>query len=198
MKKTRLNLAVDLLSFLLLWLLTLSGLILQWKLPAGSGRLAAAHGPVRLLWNMDRQAWGSLHAQLSLLLTFALILHIWLHRQWIACTIKRKATPAAGQRWLLGALTLLVLTAATFAPLASPVKIADPVMVQASAEGQRVYEQNCLRCHGSDARGILPLPSDKRQAEARLRRANPPTPHLILKSMSESQLEQLIVFLRAQ
>lgn len=198
MKKTRINLWVDLISFVLFWLLTLTGLILKWKLPAGSGRLAAAHGPVALLWGMDRQSWGSLHGHLSLLLTLVLLLHIWLHWQWIVCALKKKATPASGKRWFLGALTLLALLVATVAPLAAPIETITPALVQSSGQGQKIYETNCLRCHGSDANGILPIPSDVGKAKERLRQATPAHVHSLLKTLTEAQMEELVTFLQAK
>lgn len=198
MKKTRINLWVDFLSLLLFWLLTLTGLILQWKLPAGSGRLAGAHGPVALLWGMDRQAWGSLHGRLSLLLTLVLVLHIWLHWQWIVGALKKRAAPASGQRWILGALSLLALLVATVAPLAAPIETINPLLARSPGQGQQIYETSCLRCHGSDGRGILPIPSDVGKAKKQLRQATPAQAHSFLRTLTEAQLEDLITYLQAK
>ena len=89
MKRTTLNLVVDLICFVDLLLLAVTGIILKWVLPPGSGGrghgLSGGHGGehIRTLWNLGRHAWGDVHFVLSVLFVFLMLVHIVFHWTWI-------------------------------------------------------------------------------------------------------------------
>jgi len=65
MRKTTLNLYVDLVVFAVFLLLAASGLLIRYVLPPGSGLF-------RTLWGMDRHDWGQLHLWIAVTLLLML------------------------------------------------------------------------------------------------------------------------------
>ncbi len=124
------NLIIDVVAFLCAVFLIATGLLLEYTLPPGSGRLgtegfAAGPGgmqrPILLLWGLTRHEWGNIHFYAAIALMAALSLHLILHWQWIACMIKGKPREASGVRvavGILGVLSLLAFVIALF--LSSP------------------------------------------------------------------------------
>lgn len=184
------NLIVDALGLAVFVLLAVTGLILRWSLPPGSGRLSAPHGPVRVLWGLDRHQWGEIHFWISVAFLAVLALHLALHWKWIVCTLKRQPTQASGKRWLLGVVGLFGLL--SLAPLLAKV---ETVGSQAQT-GQSLYELNCLSCHGAGARGILPLPADEPSALRKLKDARPAQAHAMIGRLSPEELGKLLEYLR--
>ena len=75
MKKSFLNLLVDTLSLFVFVALTSTGLILEWKLPPGSGRVVGPEGPdhpLTMLWG-----WDHTNGEISTL--------FWEYSSWLSC-----------------------------------------------------------------------------------------------------------------
>lgn len=196
MRRTQLNLWVDMVSLLLFWLVCVTGVILHWNLPPGSGRMEVAHGPVQLLWGWDRHAWGKAHTLCSTLLVLVLCLHLALHWKWLAAMLKKQPGMASGKRWWLGWIGLFTGVGLTLAPVFSPVRTYNAPAPETES-GKQLYEQYCQRCHGSDAHGIGPLPGDRDQARARLRGAQPGHLHQQLMQLTPQQLDSLGSLIRS-
>lgn len=187
MKGARIQLFVDLLALLAVLSLTSTGLVLSWVLPPGSGRLAVAHGPVVLLWGLDREGWGLWHTRMAYLTLFTLAVHVALHHRWIAAMLRRIGG------WKL--VPFLVICALTFAPLFSGTEVVHPSPADPQ-QSQRLYDQHCLRCHGREARGIPLLPASDEQALRAILGARPQKLHDFLSSLTAEEQRQLLSHLR--
>jgi len=87
-------LSVDLASFVLLLLLSATGLLLRFGLPHGSGGgLAKGMGwrslsrAVHNFWGLNRHEWGHLHLVIALLFLAGICLHLALHWKWIRVSL---------------------------------------------------------------------------------------------------------------
>jgi len=89
MKRGTLNFIIDLISFINLVCLALTGFIMKYILPPGTG--GRGHGfrggrePVQIkeLLSMTRHEWGYIHFCLALLFVALMAVHIVLHWGWI-------------------------------------------------------------------------------------------------------------------
>ena len=94
MKRSSLNFIVDLAGFIDLLGMVLTGLIMKYILPPGSGGLGCGrHGGcggehIRHLWSMGRHDWGNIHFWLAVLFIVLMIVHIILHWSWIKNYLK--------------------------------------------------------------------------------------------------------------
>ena len=85
---------VDVISFLNLVGLAITGSIMKWILPPGSAghgygfRGGRGPGEIKYLWSMTRHEWGDIHFILALLFVFLMVVHIILHWNWIKCYFK--------------------------------------------------------------------------------------------------------------
>lgn len=99
MKRTNLNFIVDLISFLDLLGLAVTGFIMKYILPPGTGgrgrmfrggrgagEYAGEH--IKDLWSMTRHEWGSIHFYLAVIFVVLMIVHIILHWSWIKAYFK--------------------------------------------------------------------------------------------------------------
>lgn len=108
MRKTTLNLAVDTLALVLFVLLCVTGAVIRYVLPPGSGESLS-------LWGLGRHDWGGIHFWLSVAFLALMALHLALHWAWILGAARGPAS--ARQRWrpvaavaLLAALGVLAAT----------------------------------------------------------------------------------------
>ncbi len=76
MKRNDWNFFIDFTSFLDLLFLLLTGLIIHWVLPPGSGMR-------RTFLMLNRHEWGDIHFWLSMLFLLLMATHIYLHRKFI-------------------------------------------------------------------------------------------------------------------
>jgi hypothetical protein len=89
MKRGTLNFVVDLVGFIDLVCLILTGFIMKYILPPGTGgRGRMLHGgggreDIKELWSMTRHEWGYIHFWMALLFVALIALHIVLHWGWI-------------------------------------------------------------------------------------------------------------------
>jgi hypothetical protein len=107
MKRLFDNLLIDLIAAALMIGMLATGYILRFPLPPGSNKDLT-------LWGLTRHQWGDIHFRISLGLIAVILLHLCLHWQWVAISVKRKlsrtrATP--GSALVSGLTTFLVLVA---------------------------------------------------------------------------------------
>ena len=109
MKRNTLNFLIDLVSALVLLGMIVTGLVMRFVLPPGSGR-------ARVLWTWGRHDWGDLHFWLAVAAGCLLLIHVALHWQWVCATLARMVRPHAQDtnlgpigRNAAGAITVLLL-----------------------------------------------------------------------------------------
>jgi hypothetical protein len=94
LKRGTVNFIVDLVGFVDLLGLALTGYIMRYILPPGSGGRGFRGGrggaaeQIRELWDMSRHEWGTIHFYLAILFVFLMVVHIILHWDWIKCYFK--------------------------------------------------------------------------------------------------------------
>jgi len=89
MKRGTLNFVIDLISFINLVCLAVTGYIIKYILPPGSG--GRGHGlrgrldpeQIKELWSMTRHEWGDIHFYFALFFLALMVMHIVLHWSWI-------------------------------------------------------------------------------------------------------------------
>ena len=77
--RTKTNIVIDILQFLIILPSLISGLVLMFALPAGqkSGRLS--------YWGITRFQWLDIHNYTSLIFVGLVLIHLVLHWSWIKC-----------------------------------------------------------------------------------------------------------------
>ena len=96
MKRSTLNFLIDLISLINLLGMIITGVIIKYILPPGSGGghgrgFRGGRGPaeqVKAVWSMTRHEWGDIHFYLSVLFIALIMVHIILHWNWIKCYFK--------------------------------------------------------------------------------------------------------------
>ncbi len=82
MSRTLLNVVVDLLAALAILTLIVTGILMHFVMPAGTGHSLT-------LWGWDRHQWGDLHFWIALSTVSLLVLHVALHWTWIISLARR-------------------------------------------------------------------------------------------------------------
>lgn len=115
MNRTNQNFIVDLISFVLFTFLGVTGLLIHYILPAGSGHFKEVLG-------LNRHQWGDIHFTIAIAFLLVLATHVVLHWNWVVCVIKGRVKENI--KWRVAAvITLLtVLLTLTLMILLSPVK----------------------------------------------------------------------------
>ena len=108
------NALVDTLAYVGFVALAVTGLVMRFQLPPGSGgehggRGGAGSGDraVSLLWGATRHDWGGLHYWIALGLFAVLAVHLALHWKWIVCMLRGKKSDESGGRFALGVAGLV-------------------------------------------------------------------------------------------
>jgi len=85
MRRNVLNYWIALAMFTLVLGVVFIGFLLGFVIPRGSG------GPEwqRALWGLGRHDWADIHKWLAVGLCALLVVHLWLHWDWIVATTKR-------------------------------------------------------------------------------------------------------------
>ncbi len=89
MKKVTVNFWIDLISFITFLGLTVTGVVIRYVLPPGTGGRGKAlsggrgTGDIKELLNMTRHEWGDIHFYIAIVFFILILLHIILHWQWI-------------------------------------------------------------------------------------------------------------------
>lgn len=128
MKRRTVNAAVDLIALAAFVLLTATGLVLEYRLPEGSGGLSgtgtgrgAASHPVALVLGLTRHAWGDVHFWVAVALFAALATHLYLHAAWFRTLLRRPPAPEPDPfRATLGVVGLVALVGAAVVPFLAP------------------------------------------------------------------------------
>jgi hypothetical protein len=108
MKRTALNLLIDVLAALFFLGMIATGYVLRFPLPPGTNKSLS-------LWGLSRHQWGGVHFWISLGLLAVLLTHLALHWQWVATVVGRQlhlATNSQGRHLRSGAITLVAVAAA--------------------------------------------------------------------------------------
>lgn len=110
--KTRWNFWVDILTGLTFAAMVGSGILAKWVLPPGS------RGGSGLVWlGQGRHFWGDLHFWVGIAMLVLVIVHVWLHWNWVLKTwsklVGRFGSPVT---WLL----LIAMLALILLPLIVP------------------------------------------------------------------------------
>lgn len=113
MKRSNLNLLIDVLAFIGLILLLGSGLLVRYILPPGSGERLA-------VWALTRHEWGEVHFWIAVFLTAVVTVHLVLHWRWIVSVIQNKPREGSGMRVALGTIGFITLLVIAVAPFLSP------------------------------------------------------------------------------
>jgi hypothetical protein len=114
MSKSATNFWIDAVAFVAFVLLGTTGAITRYILPAGTGHF-------RSLWGMDRHDWGGIHFWIAVVFLIALTVHLFLHWNWIACTIKGSSRTGSGLRVALAFIAMFVILGLAIAPYFSSV-----------------------------------------------------------------------------
>lgn len=113
MKRNTLNYIVDFVGLLLMWGLLVTGLLIKYILPPGSGHFLAVSG-------MTRHDWGEIHFWMAVGVCVVVFLHVLLHWQWV-CATTRKLVAGSGDgeyvgrkgwRAVWGVVLVMILTGA--------------------------------------------------------------------------------------
>ena len=107
MKRSLINLTVDIVAAVSLLVMVVTGYILMFPLPPQSHRNSE-------LWGLTRHEWGAVHAWAGAGLMGVLLLHLILHWDWIFAMIRRRFTSgpvAPGERVRVGVITMVAILA---------------------------------------------------------------------------------------
>jgi len=101
------NLLIDLIAAALMIGMLATGYVLRFPLPPGTNKDLT-------LWGLTRHQWGDVHFWISLGLIAVILLHLCLHWQWVAISVRRKLSRrkvAPGSALVSGLMTFLALAA---------------------------------------------------------------------------------------
>ena len=82
MTRNVVNFVIDSITALVMAAMVVTGLVIRYVLPAGTGR-------GRSLWGYGRHEWGDVHFWLALAAVAGVLLHLALHWQWVCATCLR-------------------------------------------------------------------------------------------------------------
>jgi hypothetical protein len=115
MKRSTLNLLVDVVAFFGFLVLTTTGVLLRYLLPPGSGHYST-------IWGLNRHEWGSVHFWIAVGFFSVLGLHLLLHWRWIVSVVTRRQREGSGFRAGLGIVGLVTVLMLAISPLLAPVE----------------------------------------------------------------------------
>ncbi len=115
MKRSSLNLIIDIIAFTGFVVLTTTGVLMHYLLPPGSGHFST-------IWGLDRHEWGGIHFWLAIVFFSILALHLLLHWRWLLSTITGRPKEGSGLRLGLGVVGLVTVIALSMAPLMAPIE----------------------------------------------------------------------------
>ena len=105
-KKTKLNLSIDIIMFLVMMAVAGIGFLIKYVLISGHSRKEVYGRDVELYYlGLDRHEWGSIHLILSFLLLFFLLLHIVFHWKQITAFFK---SMISAKKWRVVLSVILV------------------------------------------------------------------------------------------
>lgn len=87
LRRSTLNVLVDVVTLLAIFVMVATGLVIRFVLPPGTG---GGHGEGGLaLWGYGRHDWGDVHFWTSVVLAVLLVVHVALHWSWVCVTTHR-------------------------------------------------------------------------------------------------------------
>lgn len=137
MKRTKLNLIIDVVAFAGFVVMTTTGVLMRYILPPGSGHYST-------IWGLDRHEWGGIHFWISVVFFSVLALHLVLHWRWITSVVTGRPREGSGYRAALGVVGVTAVTALAISPLLAPVE-KDVTAKGASPLSSHQYEGISLR-----------------------------------------------------
>ncbi len=87
MRRNTLNFVVDAATLASLLGMVLTGLVIRFVLPPGSGGRNCV--PRQSLWELSRHQWGDIHYWLAVSLGVLVLIHLALHWSWVCGTLDR-------------------------------------------------------------------------------------------------------------
>lgn len=114
MKRSIQNIVIDAIAFVGFILLTTTGMLMHYILPAGSRRFKTICG-------MDRHEWGNIHFWISVFFLCCLAVHLFLHWRWVANIFIGKSHERSGLRVALVIIGFIGVLVFAISPLLSPV-----------------------------------------------------------------------------
>jgi hypothetical protein len=116
MNRSTFNFWIDLASFVVLFALVLTGLLIYYVLPPcgncdGAG---CADTGALSLWGLGRHDYGRIHFHLALAAVALVVLHLSLHWRWVCgtcCSLFGLKAVSSDRRGIYGALLLMLLIA---------------------------------------------------------------------------------------
>lgn len=141
MKKPLINYALDWCAFVVLAGMAGTGLVMEFRLPAGSGNAT--------LLGLTRHDWGEVHFWFAISFLVVIAAHLLLHWDWIrAMTVARLAgSPGGSRRGLVAAIGAAVILLLALAPLMAPKTPAT------RGEGEGRGREAMAHAEGSNTRG---------------------------------------------
>jgi len=123
MKRSRLNLIVDVLNLIVLTMMVSTGLILKNVLPPGSGRIESLlkggggmEKTIDVFVGLTRQEWGQIHFVIAVIFVVLLMVHLFLHWNWIQSMIvgSREKPTSMKMRLAVCVVVFLILSILAF------------------------------------------------------------------------------------
>jgi len=115
MKRTDINFTLDMTAFIGFVVMTITGILMRYMLPPGSGHHST-------IWSLDRHEWGDIHFWISAAFFSLLALHLVLHWRWILSVVTGRPREGSGFRAGLGIIGLLAAIALAVSLFLSPVE----------------------------------------------------------------------------
>ncbi|ATX79180.1 protein of unknown function (DUF4405) [Mariprofundus aestuarium] len=137
MRRTNINFIIDVIAFIGFVVMTITGVLMRYVLPPGSGHYST-------IWSLDRHEWGSIHFWMSVVFFSLLTLHLVLHWRWVMSVVTGRPSEGSGFRAGLGIVGLLTVIALALSLLLTPVKI-DLNNNGASFSSSHKYEDTQIR-----------------------------------------------------
>jgi len=109
MSKSAVNFLVDAVALAAIMLLGATGILIRYVLPPGSGHFSQ-------LWGRDRHQWGQIHFWIAVVLLCTVVLHLFLHWQWIVSTVRGRPGSRSAMRIGLAIAGILLVAGVMVAP----------------------------------------------------------------------------------
>ncbi|NWF37483.1 DUF4405 domain-containing protein [Mariprofundus sp. KV] len=137
MRRTNINFIIDAVAFIGFIVMTITGVLMRYILPPGSGHYST-------IWGLDRHEWGDIHFWISAVFFSLLAIHLLLHWRWVMSVVAGQPREGSGFRAGLGIIGLLTIIALALSLLLTPVE-KDLTSRGASIGSTHKYEDTEIR-----------------------------------------------------
>jgi len=107
------NVIVDSLSLFCMIILTITGIMIHYKLPKGIKEAT--------VWGLQRHDWGELHFWVAVILLLAITVHLLLHTPWIKGVVSPKKDEIKKVKLVAYSITFILILTIGLTALLSPV-----------------------------------------------------------------------------